>query len=206
MESGLIRFVKKQKASLVVVGIFVVFIAVSSLCGIPEGTAAAGRFAGFLLEFAFFLPPLFVLIGLFDVWIPRSFIERHLGRASGWRGVLWVSLLAMLQAGPLYASFPVAYALWKKGCHPRNIFIYLGAFSTLKLPMLFFESGFLGVKFTLLRTALSVPVFILVGLLMAARRGFTMRNPADDATPTQTSLPGGADAVNQSLEKDGRAE
>ncbi len=42
-------------------------------------------------------------------------------------GIFWVVLLAMLQAGPLYAAFPVAALLWKKGCSVRNVFIYLGA-------------------------------------------------------------------------------
>jgi hypothetical protein len=54
-----------------------------------------------------------------------------------------VILLAMLQAGPLYGAFPVAYLLWKKGASIKNIFIYLGAFSTLKILMLTFEIGFL---------------------------------------------------------------
>ncbi|MCX6557056.1 MAG: permease, partial [Candidatus Aminicenantes bacterium] len=76
-------------------------------------------------------------------------------------------LLAMLQAGPLYAAFPVAALLWKKGCSVRNIFVYLGAFSTLKIPMLAFEIGFLGLEFSLLRALFSLPVFIGIGYLLA---------------------------------------
>ena len=72
----------------------------------------------------------------------------------------------MLQAGPLYGAFPVAYLMWKKGTSARNIFVYLGAFTTLKLPMLGFEIGYLGLKFTLLRSLLSVPVFILIAIVM----------------------------------------
>jgi uncharacterized membrane protein YraQ (UPF0718 family) len=72
----------------------------------------------------------------------------------------------MLQVGPLYGAFPIAYILWKKGASIRNIFIYLGAFSTLKIPMLSFEIGFLGLKFSLLRTLLSLSVFIIIALVM----------------------------------------
>ncbi len=74
--------------------------------------------------------------------------------------------LAFLQAGPLYAAFPVAYLLKEKGCTSVNIFIYLSAFTMAKIPMLTFEIGFLGLKFSLLRLALSIPVFILIGFVM----------------------------------------
>lgn len=71
-----------------------------------------------------------------------------------------------IQAGPLYSAFPVAYILWKKGCSPANVFIYLSAFTTAKIPMLTFEIGFLGLKFSWLRVLITIPVFIIVGLLM----------------------------------------
>ena len=75
-------------------------------------------------------------------------------------------LLAMLQAGPLYGAFPVAYILYKKGASVRNIFIYLGAFSSMKIPMLGIEMGYLGVKITILRTLISLPLFIIIGYIM----------------------------------------
>jgi uncharacterized membrane protein YraQ (UPF0718 family) len=66
-------------------------------------------------EMAAFLPLMFILIGLLDAWLPRSVIEKHVGGGSGFWGSVWVILLAMLQAGPLYGAFPVAQILWKKG-------------------------------------------------------------------------------------------
>ncbi len=127
-----------------------------------------------------FLPFMFILIGLFDVWFPKEKVEKHIGAESGIKGIFWVTLLATLQAGPLYAAFPVAYLLWKKGASIKNIFIYLGAFSTLKIPMLTFEIGFLGLKFSLLRTILTLPVFILIGFIMElyfCNRQFEIKNP-----------------------------
>jgi len=120
----------------------------------------------FTEEIILLLPLMFILIGLFDIWVPRELIERHIGSGSGVKGAIWMILLSMLQAGPLYGAFPVACMLYKKGASLRNIFIYLGAFSTLKIPMLSFEIGFLGLKFTILRTILTVPVFILIAILM----------------------------------------
>jgi uncharacterized membrane protein YraQ (UPF0718 family) len=113
-----------------------------------------------------FIPFLFIIIGLFDVWFPKEIVEKHIGKESGIKGIFLVILLAMLQAGPLYGAFPVAYILHKKGASVKNIFIYLGAFSSMKLPMLGIEIGYLGIKFTLLRTIISIPLFILIGYIM----------------------------------------
>lgn len=120
----------------------------------------------FFKEMIVFLPFMFILVGLIDVWFPKEKVEKHIGKGSGIKGMSLVILLAMFQAGPLYGAFPVAYLLWKKGSSIKNIFIYLGAFSTLKIFMLSFEIGFLGLKFSLLRTLFTLPLFILIGYIM----------------------------------------
>jgi uncharacterized membrane protein YraQ (UPF0718 family) len=160
--------------------LFAIFIAVSYIGRFPAGMQIVKNFRMFFLEMILFLPLLFILIGLFDVWVPRGKITRHVGPGSGFWGIFWVILLAMLQAGPLYAAFPVAALLWKKGCSVRNIFVYLGAFSTLKIPMLAFEIGFLGLKFSLLRALFSLPVFVTIGYLLAQvlkNKNFAVKEP-----------------------------
>lgn len=146
--------------------IFTVFLLGSLSIGFDPGRQIYSNFSQFILEMASFLPIMFLLIGLFDVWVPKERIERHIGHESGLLGSFWVILLATLQAGPLYGAFPVAYILSKKGASVRNIFIYLGTFSCMKIPLLTFEIGFLGLKFSLLRTIFSLPVFIIIGILM----------------------------------------
>ena len=146
--------------------LFLLFVLISLIFHFRPGAAIYGNFKMFFGEMISFIPLMFILIGLFDVWFPKEKVEKHIGKESGVKGSFWVIILAMLQAGPLYGAFPVAYLLYKKGCSIRNIFIYLGAFSTLKIPMLTFEIGFLGLKFSLLRTGLSLPIFILIGILM----------------------------------------
>lgn len=134
--------------------------------GFEFGASAGSNFREFMLEMLIFLPAIFVLVGLFDVWVPKKIVEKFVGRESGITAIPWMVLLAMLQAGPLYASFPVAVTLWKKGCAPRNVFIYIGAFSTLKIPMLTFEVAFLGWQFSLARALISLPVFIFLSYLL----------------------------------------
>jgi uncharacterized membrane protein YraQ (UPF0718 family) len=146
--------------------VFLILIGLSYLVDFAAGEKIGLNFWIFFKEMILFLPLMFILVGLFDVWVPREKIEKHIGSESGWKGTGLVILLATLQAGPLYGAFPFAYILWKKGCSIRNIFIYLGAFATIKIPMITFEIGFLGLKFSLLRTLITLPVFILIGYLM----------------------------------------
>ena len=164
----------------ILIVLFGMALAVSHYTGFTLGTTAGHNFWMFFTEMITFLPLMFILVGLAYEWIPKEKVERHIGRESGMRGILWVLLLGMLQAGPLYGAFPVAYILWKKGCGVRNIFIYIGAFSTMKLPMLAFEIGFLGLKFSLLRTLITLPVFIAIGYameMMFRKREFIMKEP-----------------------------
>ncbi|MCU0462327.1 MAG: hypothetical protein MUF36_09995, partial [Bacteroidales bacterium] len=125
---------------------FLILIGLSYLFDFAAGEKIGLNFWMFFKEMILFLPLMFILVGLFDVWVPREKIEKHIGRESGWKGTGLVILLATIQAGPLYGAFPFAYILWKKGCSIRNIFIYLGAFATIKIPMITFEIGFLGLK------------------------------------------------------------
>jgi uncharacterized membrane protein YraQ (UPF0718 family) len=160
--------------------VFLAFIALSYLLNHTWGKQIGLNFWMFLKEMILFLPLMFILIGLFDVWVPREKIEKHIGHESGWKGTVLVILLATLQAGPLYGAFPFAYILWKKGCSIRNVFIYLGAFSTIKIPMLTFEIGFLGLKFSLLRTLITLPVFIIAGYIMEwylKNKNFEVKQP-----------------------------
>ena len=158
---------KKYKFDFSVIAAFTVFTAFSFYFHFNPGIEIAkDNFLSFLKEMILALPVMFILIGLFDVWVSKEKVQKHLGRASGTKGALLVILLAFMQAGPLYASFPVAYILWKKGTSPTNIFIYLSAFATAKIPMITFEIGFLGLKFSLLRVFLTIPVFVIVGIIM----------------------------------------
>ncbi len=99
-----------------------------------------GSFAG---EIILPFPSVFILIGLVDVWVPRRRIEEMLGDQSGLKGMILVILLAFFNVGPLYAAFPIAAILRRKGCSLKNIFVFLGAFSAIKIPMVSFEIGFM---------------------------------------------------------------
>lgn len=146
--------------------LFAVFILLSFAFHFDAGKTIAVGFKDSLIEMITFIPALFIIVGLFDVWVSKEKIQQHIGQGSGIKGIAIVVLLAMLQAGPLYGAFPVAYILWKKGASIRNIFIYLGAFTSFKIPMLGIEIAYLGIQFTLIRTLVSLPFFIGIGYFM----------------------------------------
>lgn len=157
---------KKHLKNYIWVILFMIFSIISYFIGFQPGMVIYSNFNQFFIEMASFIPLLFILVGLFDVWVPKETIESQIGNNSGIKGIILVILLAMFQAGPLYAAFPIAYILHKKGASVKNIFIYLGAFASMKIPMLGIEIGYLGIKFTILRTLISLPLFILIGYIM----------------------------------------
>ena len=158
---------KKYKFDIPIIVFFMVFVAISYYYKYNPGIRIfEDNFWNFVKEMIIALPIMFVLVGLFDVWVSKERVQKHIGESSGIKGIMLIMLLAFLQAGPLYAAFPVAYILWKKGTSSRNIFIYLSSASIAKIPMLAFEIGFLGLKFSLLRIIISIPIFVILGIIM----------------------------------------
>ncbi|MBU4485925.1 MAG: permease [Candidatus Delongbacteria bacterium] len=119
-----------------------------------------------LLEMLSILPPVFILLGLLDVWVDKALMIKLTGEGSGLKGALIAFLIGSLAAGPLYAAFPIAGVMLKKSSKFSNVIIFLGAWSTTKVPMLIFEASSMGVKFTVLRFLLNLPVIVLIAVIM----------------------------------------
>lgn len=137
-------------------------LAVLYLVSPAQGETAALMTGKSLLEMLTIIPPIFLLLGLLDVWVPRELLIRHMGPGSGLRGVMLAILIGSAAAGPLYGAFPVAAVLMKKGASFKNVMIFLGAWSTTKIPMVLFEISSLGRTFALTRLAASlVGIFII---------------------------------------------
>ena len=141
--------------------IYFVFIIGSFVIGFKPGKQIGHNFITFSIEMLKILPCAFILIGLFEVWVQRESVEKHLGKGSTMLGYIWVILLAGTTVGGLYVAFPVAYSLFKKGAKLAVIFTYIGASAICRIPMTIFESSFMGIKFSLIRLIVSVPLVIL---------------------------------------------
>jgi uncharacterized membrane protein YraQ (UPF0718 family) len=114
------------------------------------------------LEMLSVLPPIFVLLGLLDVWVDRGIMIKLMGEKSGLIGVAIAFFLGSAAAGPLYAAFPVAGVLLKKGSKLSNVLIFIGAWSTTKIPMLLFEASSMGWKFMLTRFLIDLPGIAII--------------------------------------------
>lgn len=123
--------------------------------------------AGFQLKQMFFvIPPIFLLLGLLDIWVPRTTMVKYMGEGSGIKGVLLAFFIGSAAAGPLYGAFPVAAVFMKKGVKFLNVLIFLGAWSSTKIPMFLFELESLGIKFAITRLLVDVPGIILMSYLL----------------------------------------
>ena len=69
------------------------------------------------------LPPVFILMGLMDVWIPKQTMMRYMGKGTGAKGGMIAFLLGSFSAGPLYVSFPIA-AIFLKKAFRWQIFLF----------------------------------------------------------------------------------
>lgn len=142
------------------------FVAVSFVMNFNPGKQIGINFYHFSIEMLKILPCAFILIGLFEVWVKRKTVETHLGEESGLRGYLWAVLLAGTTVGGLYVAFPIAYSLHTRGAKLGIIFTYIGASAICRVPMTIFEASFMGMKFSIIRLIVSVPLVIVGSMLL----------------------------------------
>ena len=59
------------------------------------------------------------------------------------------------------SAFPIAAVFMKKGVSFSNILIFIGAWSTTKIPMFLYESSALGMRFATARLLINIPGIII---------------------------------------------
>ena len=141
--------------------VYIIFIFISFIFGFNPGKQIGHNFAAFFLKMLKLLPCIFILIGLFEVWVKKEIITKHLGKGSSILSYVWAILLAGPIAGGLLPAFPIAYSLFQKGARLSVIFTFIGAAAVCRIPMTLFEASFIGMKFSLVRLSVSIPLVIL---------------------------------------------
>jgi uncharacterized membrane protein YraQ (UPF0718 family) len=152
---------------------YTLFIILARAHNIKAGTLALKSLIQFSGQMMLLLPFAFILIGLFDEWIKKETIEKFLGNKTGFSAYLYAVLLAASNIGGIYAAFPFAASLHKKGAKLGVVFTYLACAGICRIPMTLFEASLLGVKFTLIRFFVSLPLVIIsswaIGLWLESR-------------------------------------
>ena len=154
-----------NKNSIIII-VYIIFIIITYMYSFTAGEKIRTNFFNFSKELLLVLPVVFILIGLFEVWVKRETIEKHLGENSNWQAYLWVIILAMPIIGGIYAALPIALALYKKGAKLSVVITFLNATGSFRIPMTLFEASFLGIKFTIIRLLISLPVVIISSILL----------------------------------------
>lgn len=154
---------KRYRAFIITAAAIGIFTLVNNQIGLKAISISAYQFEQML----FVIPPVFVLLGLLDVWIPRETMIKYMGEGSGLKGIILAIILGSAAAGPLYGAFPVAAVFMKKGVKFSNILIFIGAWSTTKIPMFLFEVASLGAKFAITRLLIDIPGIIIIAYVLS---------------------------------------
>ena len=141
-------------------------VAILTLVNRELGLKALSTTAYSFREMILIIPPIFVLLGLLDIWVPKETMIRFMGEGSGIKGTLLAIFIGSAAAGPLYGAFPIAAVFMKKGVSFLNVLVFIGAWSTTKIPMFLFEMGALGAKFAVTRLLVDLPGIILIACLI----------------------------------------
>ncbi|MDA1475397.1 permease [Bacillus sp. CLL-7-23] len=123
-----------------------------------------------ILDMLSLLPPILILIGLLDTWVPKETMMKYVGKGSGFRGPMIALLLGGVAAGPLYVAFPIAAILMKNGALLRNVVFFLGVWTVAKLPIVIYESVSLGFLFTIIHVSFGLLFFYVAGIWMETKQ------------------------------------
>ena len=157
---------RKDTVNYVLAGAFAVLIALSYVFGYRPGMDLGRNSWEFTRTMILMFPAAFILIGLFEAWIDRSVVEKHLGDTSGLLGYFWVLLLAFTVMAPMIIALPIAKSLSDKGARLQVVMGFLGFSTVCRIPMSIFEATYLGIPFTLVRFLVSLPLIILSSELL----------------------------------------
>lgn len=156
----------KRKRNLFAFFIFLGIVLLSNLLKFELGIRIGENFYIFAKDMVLILPPAFILIGLFEVWISRERVEKSLGDKSGFTKYIYAILLAATTVGGTFVAFPLANSLYHKGAGYDTIITYVTSASLFMIPMSLMEASILGVPFTLLRLGSSIPLIIISANLL----------------------------------------
>lgn len=151
------NWIKKHKGSI----ILGIIAAILSVYNLEYGKSIARISVNNIVTMLGVIPPIFIFIGLLDTWVPKETMIKYMGEESGVLGLFLAFVLGSMAAGPLYAAFPVAAVLLKKGARVAYVIFFLSTWIVAKIPLLLFEMSSLGVKFTLIHLISMMIVFFI---------------------------------------------
>jgi len=160
----LLSFAKRYSFFLIALLITIVITFINKEIGFKSFNIAFSSFK----QMVSVVPPIMMMLGLMDVWVPRETMMRYMGDNSGLTGVFLAILIGSIAAGPMYAAFPFTTLLLRKGVKFSNIIIFMNAWCVTKISTLIFEFTTLGYEFTFARFLINLPGVIIMGYIVEA--------------------------------------
>jgi len=160
---------KNQIVEVFILLIYFMFIIISLVFNYKAGSKIGLNFLDFTKSMLKILPFAFILIGLFEAWVKRETIEKYFGQSSGFMGYIWAIVLSSTTVGGAYVAFPVGHSLYNKGAKLSIVLTYIGASAITRIPMTIFEASFLGIKYSIIRLLVSIPLVIISSIIIGKR-------------------------------------
>lgn len=160
-----------KKPIFILLGFYILFIVVSVFIDFEPGEVIGENFGFFAIDMFKLFPPAFILVGLFMVWVERKTVEKFFGEASGAMGFIAAILLACTTLYPFVVVLPMAAALSKKGARLGIVLTYLGSTAICRIPMTIFEASYLGIKFSIVRYVVSLPLIVISSIIIEKMLG-----------------------------------
>ena len=154
------------KLKFLAIAAFAAFLLGSLALAYQPGIDIGRDFLTYLWRMIRVLPCVFILIGLFDVWVKTETIERHLGEDSGPAAHLWAILLSGTALGGMHVALPIAHALYQKRAKLSVVMTFVSCGSICRIPMVAFEASYLGWRFTLIRMLVSLPIAVSASIAL----------------------------------------
>ncbi|SMX34381.1 hypothetical protein [Actibacterium lipolyticum] len=119
---------------------------------------------------AFMIPRVFVGLvgaGFMAELLPVDQIEQYFGEGSGFYGIILATALGAITPGGPFVAFAIGAACLKAGAGLPPLIAYITAWSVMNLNRAFaYELPLMGRQFLLLRSAVSLPLPLILGGLM----------------------------------------
>ncbi len=167
-----------KKKDIILYSLTILFLSFSLISYLISFNPGVQLFRNYWDYFKFVLsvmPVVFLLIGLFKVWVKKETVIKHMGHNSGIKGYLLAIILAFACIGGLFAALPISKQLYNKGSRLSVIMTYLGAACVCRIPMVLWEASLLGWEFTAIRFIVSLPLIILSSIFIEKVFGKNLR-------------------------------
>ncbi len=108
---------------------------------------------------------IFLLIGLFDKFVPKSIVVTLVGKGKGILSVFSSAAFGTIVMGPVSSAYPMGEILLKKGATIASVAIFLNSWVMVGFVTIPYEFSVFGKRFTITRNVLAFVGAIVIGLL-----------------------------------------